>query len=286
MQAVTKIQQVRNDVTAARKTGKSIGFVPTMGALHAGHISLIERASARCDFVVVSIFVNPTQFGDGEDIEQYPRDRERDVNICSDAGAHLVFAPSVEEMYPAENLTWVDVDDKLTRRLCGEYRQGHFRGVTTVCAKLFNIVNPDVAYFGQKDAQQSIVIKKMAADLNMTLKIEVCPTVREKSGLAISSRNQYLSDEEKQDAALIYAALEKCRQLAEHGQRNCRVLTEEMKKTMSASDKLLPQYIKIVNTETLEDLETITDQALAAIAAKIGSTRLIDNIIITPPAKS
>ena len=283
MQVVTEIQQVRNAAGAARAAGKSIGLVPTMGALHTGHISLIERAAANCDFVVVSIFVNPTQFGDGEDLDNYPRDLERDVNICDEAGAHLVFAPSVEEMYPEKNLTCVDVDESLTGRLCGEYRQGHFRGVTTVCAMLFNIVTPDVAYFGQKDAQQSIVIKKMAADLNMPLKVEICPTVREKSGLAVSSRNQYLSDEEKQDAALIYAALEKCRRSVEQGQRDCRVLIEEMKKTMSVSDKLLPQYIKIVNTETLEDLETITDQALAAIAAKIGSTRLIDNIIITLP---
>lgn len=280
MQVVSRIEQVRNAVAAARTAGKSIGFVPTMGALHAGHISLIERAASNCGFVVVSIFVNPMQFGPGEDLENYPRDLQGDTGICSDAGADLVFAPSVKEIYPEENLTWVDVDNSLTGRLCGQYREGHFRGVTTVCSKLFNIVTPDIAYFGQKDAQQSIVIKKMVSDLNMPLKIEICPTVREKSGLAISSRNQYLSDEEKQDAALIYAALKKCRQLAEKGQCDCRLLIEEMRKTMSASEKILPQYIRIVNTETLEDMEKITNRALAAIAAKIGPTRLIDNITI------
>jgi len=279
MQTVTQISQVRTEVANARKSGQSIGFVPTMGALHAGHISLIETAVRDCDFVVVSVFVNPTQFGPNEDLEKYPRNLERDVEICTKAGANLVFAPAINEMYPEQNLTWVDVD-KITTRLCGQYRPDHFRGVTTVCAKLFNIVTPDIAYFGQKDAQQSVVIKKMVADLNMPLKIEVCPTVREVSGLAISSRNQYLTEEEKQDAKLIYAALKKCSQLAKQGEQNCEILIKEMKSTLAASSKLTPQYIKIVNPKNLADLETLIDGAIAAIAAKAGKTRLIDNIII------
>jgi len=279
MQTVTHIPQVRAEVAKARKAGQSIGFVPTMGALHAGHISLIERAVGDCDFVVVSIFVNPTQFGPNEDLEKYPRNLERDVEICSKAGAKLVFAPSAGEMYPEQNLTWVDVDE-ITTRLCGQYREGHFRGVTTVCAKLFNIVTPDVAYFGQKDAQQSVVIKKMVADLNMPLKIEVCPTVREESGLAMSSRNQYLTEEEKQDAQLIYAALKKCGELAKQGEEDCEKLIAEMQSVLAGSNKLAPQYIKIVNPKTLADIETVTDGAIAAIAAKLGKTRLIDNVII------
>ena len=279
MQTVTHILQVRTEVAKARKAGQSIGFVPTMGALHAGHVSLIERAARNCEFVVVSIFVNPTQFGANEDLEKYPRNLEKDVEMCTKAGADLVFAPAAGEMYSEQNLTWVDVGE-ITTRLCGQYREGHFRGVTTVCAKLFNIVTPDIAYFGQKDAQQSVVIKKMVADLNMPLKIEVCPTVREESGLAISSRNQYLTEEEKQDAQLIYAALKKCGELAKQGEDDCEILIAGMKSVLAGANKLAPQYIKIVNPETLADVETLTDGAIAAIAAKLGKTRLIDNIHI------
>ena len=190
-----------------------------MGALHAGHISLIEAAKRKCDFVVVSIFVNPTQFGPGEDFQKYPRPLKTDLQLCRKAGVDLVFAPTAKEMYSSENLTWVDVE-KLTEPLCGRFRPGHFRGVATVCAKLFNIVLPDIAFFGQKDAQQAIVIKRMVADLNMPLKIVICPTIREKSGLALSSRNQYLTDQQKQDAAAIYKSLQKCRQLIKSGVRN------------------------------------------------------------------
>lgn len=281
MQTVTQISQVRTEVAKACKAGQAIGFVPTMGALHAGHISLIERAVLDCDFVVVSIFVNPTQFAPNEDLGKYPRNLEKDVEICSQAGADLVFAPAVNEMYPEQNLTWVDTEE-ITTRLCGQYRAGHFRGVTTVCAKLFNIVTPDIAYFGQKDAQQAVVIKRMAADLNMPLNIHVCPTVREESGLAMSSRNQYLTEDEKQDAQLIYEALKKCSQLAKQGENDCQKLVQEMEGVIARSNRLIPQYIKIVNPKTLEDLETLTDEAIAAIAAYMGKTRLIDNAIIKP----
>jgi len=192
MEIAKTIESVRSLVKAARSRGKKIGFVPTMGALHIGHISLIEAAVKTCDFVVVSIFVNPTQFGPGEDLEKYPRPIDADLEICRKGGVNVVFAPTAEQMYPAENLTWVDVE-KLTEPLCGQSRPWHFRGVTTVCAKLFNIVAPDIAFFGQKDAQQAIVIKRMAADLNMPLEIVICPTIRQPDGLAVSSRNQYLT---------------------------------------------------------------------------------------------
>ena len=199
MEVAKTIESVRNLVKAARSRKKKIGLVPTMGALHIGHISLVEAAVKDYDFVVVSIFVNPTQFGPGEDFEKYPRPLEADLEICKKTGVDVVFNPAPEQMYPQKNLTWVTVE-KLTEPLCGMSRPGHFRGVTTVCTKLFNIVEPDVAYFGQKDAQQAIVIKRMVADLNMPLKIIVCPTVREQSGLAVSSRNQYLSEQQKYDA--------------------------------------------------------------------------------------
>jgi pantoate--beta-alanine ligase len=196
MEVAETIKSVRKLVKAARDKDKKIGFVPTMGALHIGHISLIEKAVEGSDFIVVSIFVNPTQFGPGEDFEKYPRSFESDLEICRKVGVDVVFAPSSQEMYKKENLTWVNVE-KLTEPLCGRSRPGHFRGVTTVCAKLFNIVEPDVAYFGQKDAQQAIVIKQMVVDLNNRVEIVVCPTVRQADGLAVSSRNKYLSEQQK-----------------------------------------------------------------------------------------
>ena len=266
-------------MAAARAEAKSIGFVPTMGALHAGHVSLIEEAVRRCDFVVVSIFVNPTQFGPGEDFDKYPSDLEGDMSICEQAGVDLVFAPGASEMYHEANITWVDVE-KLTLNLCGRLRPGHFRGVTTVCAKLFNMVSPDVAFFGQKDAQQAIVIKRMAGDLNMPLQIVVCPTVREPDGLAVSSRNKYLSAQERKDAALLSTALAECEKQVGGGQRNCEALIESMHKIISRSSKAQIEYISIVNPETLADIDVIQGAALVALAVKIGSTRLIDNIFV------
>jgi len=279
MELARTIELVRKSVSAARAGGKSVGFVPTMGALHAGHVSLIEEAVRRCDIVVVSIFVNPTQFAPGEDLQRYPRDLEGDMKICEQAGVDLVFAPSASEMYAQANITWVDVE-KLTENLCGRSRPGHFRGVTTVCAKLFNIVSPDVAFFGQKDAQQAIVIKRMAGDLNMPLQIVVCPTVREQDGLAVSSRNQYLSAAQRKDAVLLSAALRECENLVAGGQRNCEVLIETMRKIISQSSKAQIEYISIVDTETLADIDVIKGNALVALAVKIGSTRLIDNIFV------
>jgi len=277
MELAKTIKSVRSLVKAARSKDKKIGFVPTMGALHIGHILLIEAARKNTDFVVVSIFVNPTQFGPGEDFEKYPRPLDADLEICKKAGADVVFAPSAKEMYPAENLTWVNVE-KLAAPLCGCSRPGHFRGVATVCAKLFNIVAPDTAFFGQKDAQQVAVVKKMAADLNIPLEIVVCPTVREKNGLAISSRNRYLTAQEKKDAASIYKSLRKCEQMVKQGIRETEPIIAGMRKILSPVCSI--EYISIVDAQTLQNLDKIAGPAIAAVAVKIGSTRLIDNILI------
>jgi pantoate--beta-alanine ligase len=279
MKVAKTIKSVRNLVKAARSKGKIIGFVPTMGALHIGHISLIEAAAKKCDFVVVSIFVNPTQFGPGEDFEKYPRPLKADLEICRKAGVDVVFAPSPQQMYPGENLTWVNVE-KLTEQLCGQFRPGHFSGVTTVCAKLFNIVAPDIAFFGQKDAQQAIVIKRMVADLNMPLKIVVCPTVRQADGLAVSSRNQYLTRQQKKNAPLIYKSLQKCQKLIEDGVIDSKTIINQMRKILQQAPSIKIEYISIVDADTLQELRKITGKVLTAVAVKIGSTRLIDNILL------
>jgi len=255
-----------------------------MGALHVGHVSLLEAAAARCDYVVVSIFVNPTQFGPGEDFEKYPRPLEKDLRICEDNGVQAVFAPSPAEMYPCENLTWVTVE-KLTEPLCGGFRPGHFRGVTTVCAKLFHIVGPDLAFFGQKDAQQATVIRRMVADLNMPLEIVVCPTVREPDGLAVSSRNRYLSRRERQDATIVYRALQRCAELVAAGETDVGRLVEEMGRVLRQVPTLKTEYASIVDAETLGPISTVRGRALAAVAGRLGSTRLIDNIILDTSAR-
>jgi len=240
---------------------------------------LIEAAVKTCDFVVVSIFVNPTQFGPGEDLEKYPRPFEDDLEICRKAGVDIVFAPTPEQIYPGENLTWVDVE-KLTEPLCGRFRAGHFRGVTTICAKLFNIVAPDIALFGQKDAQQAIVIKRMVADLNMPLEIVICPTVREPDGLAVSSRNQYLTAEQRKDAAYIYKSLQKCRQMIDTGITDTQKIAVEMRKILQQASSIKIEYVSIVDAETLQNIDRITGKVLAAVAVRIGPARLIDNILV------
>jgi pantoate--beta-alanine ligase len=279
MEVAKTIELVRDLVKTARSAGKKIGFVPTMGALHVGHISLIEAAVKECDFVVVSIFVNPTQFGEGEDFEKYPRPLEADLNICRKGGVDVVFLPAPEQMYPTENITWVNVE-KLTETLCGESRAVHFRGVATVCAKLFNIVGPDVAFFGQKDAQQAVVIKRMVADLNMPVDIVACPTVREDSGLAVSSRNKYLTEEQKMDATLICKSLQKCRQMIEAGTTDTETITAEMRKILSQAPSIQIEYVSIVDAESLQKLDKIIGKVLAAVAVRIGVARLIDNIVV------
>ncbi len=284
IQIAEAIAEIRRYVARARAAGKTVGFVPTMGALHAGHASLIETAARRCDYVVVSIFVNPTQFGPGEDFEKYPRPFEKDAQLCERCGAHAIFAPSAGEMYPRKSLTWVTVD-KLTEPLCGQSRPQHFRGVTTVCTKLFNIVGADVAFFGQKDAQQATVIRRMVADLDMPLEIVVCPTVREPDGLAMSSRNQYLSPQERSQAPVIYRAMRHCDELIQGGQRDAVRIAEEMNRVLSQSPDLRPEYIGIMDAESLEPCDPIRGRVLVAVAARLGSTRLIDNIVVDTTAK-
>ncbi|MBN1392482.1 MAG: pantoate--beta-alanine ligase [Sedimentisphaerales bacterium] len=279
MKIAKTIKSVRQLVQNARSKGKKIGFVPTMGALHIGHISPIEKAKQQTDFVVVSIFVNPTQFGPSEDFKKYPRPLKKDLSICRKADVDVVFAPAAEQMYSRENLTWVNVE-KLTEPLCGRFRPGHFRGVATVCTKLFNIVMPDIAFFGQKDAQQAIVIKRMVADLNMPLKIVICPTVREPSGLAVSSRNQYLTARQKEDAAFVYKSLQKCRQLIKDGVLDSKTIVNQMRKVLKQVLSIKIEYISIVDAETLKEVDKLAGKVLIAAAVKIGSTRLIDNILL------
>lgn len=283
MKIVEKIQEVRKLVADAKAAGKTVGLVPTMGALHEGHFSLIRAAKKQTDFVVVSIFVNPTQFGPTEDIDKYPRTLDADAEGCEKNGADVVFAPTTSEIYPQQNLAWGNVwvnVEKLDQPLCGKNRPGHFRGVATVCAKLFNIVQPDIAFFGQKDAQQVIIIQRMVADLNMPLKIVVCPTVREKDGLAMSSRNRYLNADERKDAALLYASLQEAEILIAGGLRDSKKIVGEMEKIIKLSNRAKIDYISIVDAQTLEEVGQIKGKTLIAMAVKIGSARLIDNVII------
>jgi len=279
MEIAKTIESIRNRIREARKSGKKIGFVPTMGALHSGHVSLIEAASKECDFIVVSIFVNPTQFAPGEDFQKYPRPIDKDLKMCEEKDVDVGFIPEPDELYPDKSLTWVNVE-KLTEPLCGRYRPGHFRGVTTVCAKLFNIVLPDIAYFGQKDAQQAIVIKKMVADLNMPLEIAVCPTVREPNGLAVSSRNDYLSKQQRRDASVIYKSLQKSQELIKSDVTDIKTIISEMRKVLSRIPSLELQYIEILDAESLKQIDRVRGKVLIAVAAKLGPARLIDNIIV------
>jgi len=279
MEIVETIDKTRKIIAKAKSAGRKIGFVPTMGALHEGHLSLIKAAKKQADFVVVSIFVNPTQFGPGEDLAKYPRPFDADVKACKDCGVDIVFAPSAEEIYPQKNITWVNVE-KITEPLCGKSRPGHFRGVATVCAKLFNIVQPDIAFFGQKDAQQVIVVQRMVADLNMPLKIVVCSTFREKDGLAMSSRNKYLNSDERKDAALLYAALQEAEVFIGAGMRKSGELVKEMEKILKISKRIKIEYISIVDAKTLDELNEAKGKVLIALAVKLGPTRLIDNIVL------
>lgn len=279
MRVTGKIEDIKQWVAEARAAGKCIGLVPTMGALHVGHASLIDAARRRCSFVVVSLFVNPTQFGPGEDFDSYPRPFEQDLALCERHGVDVVFAPSSAEMYPRENLSWVSVS-RITEHLCGRSRPNHFRGVTTVCTKLFHIVGCDVAFFGQKDAQQCVVIRRMVADLNMPLEIVVCPTVREPDGLAVSSRNQYLSEQQRKEAPIIYEALRKGQEAIEAGATDPAQIRERMAAVMRRVPALQIEYISLVDPETLEDVECIRGTVLIAVAARLGPARLIDNILV------
>jgi pantoate--beta-alanine ligase len=268
------------EMKAARiKSPGSVGFVPTMGYLHQGHLALVRQARAENSVVVVSIFVNPTQFGPTEDFKTYPRDTERDLDMLQKEKTDVVFVPSVEEMYPDRFSSWVDVQ-KVTDRLEGSYRPGHFKGVATVVAKLFNIVEPTRAYFGQKDAQQALVIKKMVADLNMNLEVIVAPTVRESDGLAMSSRNVYLNPQERQAATILFKALTLAQNLLKKGERNAETVRQKMTSLISREPLAKIEYVSIANADTLEELSKIERPAIASLAVRVGKTRLIDNIVL------
>jgi pantoate--beta-alanine ligase len=250
-----------------------------MGYLHEGHLSLIRRARQECDHVVVSIFVNPTQFGPNEDLSRYPRDIERDLSLIEPLGVDLVWTPTAEVMYPKGYQTWVEVE-AMTRPLEGAMRPGHFRGVTTVVAKLFNAVQPHKAYFGQKDAQQAAVIRRMTVDLNFPIEIVVCPTVREADGLAMSSRNVYLSPEQRKAATVLFRALSAAKELYEAGERSAERLRERMKEVLAAEPLAEVQYVSCADYDTLEELTEIRGKALLSMAVFIGKTRLIDNFVL------
>ena len=282
MLTITTTHQMHSTVADFRKAGRTVGFVPTMGALHEGHLSLVRAAQAQCDIVAVSIFVNPTQFGPNEDLAKYPRPFERDRALLEAEGVELLFAPSVEEMYPGGATTFVNVEG-ISERLDGKSRPGHFRGVTTVVAKLFNIVTPDRAYFGQKDAAQVAVIRKMVRDLLFPVEIVVGPIVREPDGLALSSRNVYLSAHERKQALVLRRALDAVEEAFCSGQTDPAELLEIARQTFAAEPAAIVDYIELADPDTLEPISCrIHAPTLCAVAAKVGGTRLIDNTLLYP----
>ena len=276
---VTTIDAVRRAVADARRSGRTVGLVPTMGALHAGHASLIRAARSSCGFVVVSIFVNPTQFGPHEDYARYPRSFDKDLEVCAAQGADLVFAPTVAELYPARFCTFVEVE-KLQDVLCGASRPGHFRGVATVVLKLFNIVQPDLAFFGQKDAQQVRIIEQMTADLDLQVRIVVCPIVREADGLALSSRNEYLDADQRQHATVLHQSLLDARKRIEAGERSAAVVVEAMRTRIERTPGAALDYVALVDADNLLPVERIQGRILIALAVRFGQTRLIDNVVL------
>ena len=280
VELIKTVQGAREAVRAARVAGKRIGFVPTMGYLHEGHLTLMREARKECDFVVVSIFVNPTQFGPNEDFARYPRDLERDSALCESVPVDIIYFPSVDEMYPKPYLTSVRVSG-ITDTLCGASRPGHFEGVATVVAKLFNIVMPDVAYFGQKDAQQVAVIQRMVTDLNMDLEIRPVAIVREPDGLAMSSRNVYLSPEQREAALVLSRSLQMAQRRVAEGERDMAALREAIRTVIAAEPLGEIDYVEIVDMLTLKPVERLEDRALAALAVRFGKTRLIDNCILS-----
>ncbi len=277
MEAERSPQKVRKTVRHWRSEGLSVGFVPTMGALHEGHLSLVRAAVAECDRTVVSIYVNPTQFPSGEDFDTYPRRLGEDCAVLEKAGADLVFAPGDELMYPAGFCTYI-VQEGLTEKLCGRFRPGHFRGVLTVVLKLLQVVPADRAYFGRKDFQQSVLIRRMACDLNLPVEIRVLPTVREKGGLAMSSRNEHLNEEQRRQAACLYEALTGARRLFRAGERSGRRLIEEMRQIIGRYPDARPQYVEIVEPDSLEPSAQVAGRSVAALAVLLGEVRLIDNM--------
>lgn len=280
MRIVSTVEEVREQVKEWRAEGFSVGLVPTMGYLHEGHKSLIDKAVRQNDKVVVSVFVNPIQFGPTEDLATYPRDIERDAALCENAGAALIFHPEKENMYFDDFCTYVDMGN-LTKGLCGKSRPTHFRGVCTVVSKLFNIVQPDRAYFGQKDAQQLAVVRRMVRDLNFDLEIIGCPIIREEDGLAKSSRNTYLSAEERKAAVVLHKSLEKGERMLRGGEKDAEKIKQAIREVILAEPLAKIDYVEVVDFDTLESVETADGEVLTAIAVYIGKTRLIDNVIVT-----
>lgn len=268
------VEEVREEVTKLRERGR-VGFVPTMGALHEGHLSLVDVAGERADSVVVSVFVNPTQFGPDEDYEEYPRDLEGDLSKAEARGADVLFAPPASEMYPREQTIWVE-PGPLADRLCGLSRPGHFRGVLTVVLKLFNVVQPDVAVFGRKDFQQAVLVRRMVEELNLPVKVVTAPVVREEDGLAMSSRNEYLSDDEREAALSLSRALRQVRRAFAEGERNPRRLASLARGVMEEAGADV-EYVELVEPEGLSRVERVTADTVCAVAAQVGETRLIDN---------
>jgi pantoate--beta-alanine ligase len=279
MRICDTIEDIRAACRAARRGGKRLGFVPTMGALHEGHLSLVRAARASCDAVAASIFVNPMQFGPNEDLAKYPRSFERDRELLAKEGVELLFAPSVEEMYPAGAVTWVTVEG-LSSKLDGRSRPGHFRGVTTVVAKLFHIVEPDAAFFGQKDAAQVAIVRRMARDLNLPVEIVACPIVREPDGLAMSSRNAYLDPQQRKQALVLHRGLLQVKKSWEEGEREAGKLLTVGRDELSAEKSVRLDYLEIVDPDSLVPVENTAGGALVAVAAFVGLTRLIDNLVL------
>ncbi|MCI4454403.1 MAG: pantoate--beta-alanine ligase [Thermodesulfobacterium sp.] len=281
MEVIESISEMKNLVKEWKRQGLSIGFVPTMGYLHEGHLALVRRVKELSDRVVVSIFVNPIQFAPGEDYQRYPRDLERDKALLEKEGVDVLFSPKAQEMYPPGFQTYVEVKE-LSSGLCGRYRTGHFVGVATVVLKLFNIVQPDIAVFGEKDYQQLKVIQRMVQDLNLDVKIISHPTVREEDGLAMSSRNTYLSPEERKSAIALYKALNLAEELINQGERRVATLKEKLKEFIESYPYTKVQYIEFVHPETLKEVERVDEPTLLALAVFVGKARLIDNKIIIP----
>lgn len=279
MEVIRKINEMQTRVYSIKDRKESIGFVPTMGALHEGHVSLMRSARDENDELVVSIYLNPTQFDNKEDFDNYPRRLDKDIEIVERENADVVFAPGTEEMYPEGFCTYV-TQDKFTDTMCGRLRPGHFNGVATIVTKLFNIVKPDRAYFGQKDYQQSVVIEKLVADLNMEIDVKVLPTVRDEDGLALSSRNKRLSPEERRSALCIYGSLLKAKSMFASNIKDAKEIIGEMTAIIKKAKHTRIDYISIVNAHTLEDVSLINGKAVAAVAVWIGNTRLIDNLIL------
>lgn len=287
MEIINRIPRMRMLSRKLRRDNRKIGFVPTMGALHDGHLSLIRRAQQMSDVVIVSIFINPIQFGPSEDFEVYPRDLARDAEQIANKGVDYLFAPSIDEMYPEDFMTYV-VTENLSSRLCGASRPGHFRGVTTIVNKLFNIITPDFAFFGQKDAQQVIIIQRMVRDLCMDTEVVVCPIIREVDGIAMSSRNQYLDPEERQAGLVLYRSIELARSMYLDGERDCPKIVGAIRELIEKESLARIDYVAAVDVDTLEPLNEIDDDTsvLIALAVFIGRTRLIDNTVLKPEIES